>query len=140
MPFPTMPDPAADRAHEDARRHPERETLELATAGAAKVLEPDHGATKALARASITMATVDLWRAFFLVRRSCFKGVVCLNSRREAKVKFFTGFVATVYLLGALGFGGNHYSGHPEQGLFEAVVRGLAWPGILVEMARDPSF
>ncbi len=38
MPFPTMPDPAADRAHEEARRHPERETLELATAGAAKVL------------------------------------------------------------------------------------------------------
>ena len=38
MPFPTMPDPAADRAHEHARRHPERETLELATAGAAKVL------------------------------------------------------------------------------------------------------
>ncbi len=38
MPFPTMPDPAADREHEQARRHPERETLELATAGAAKVL------------------------------------------------------------------------------------------------------
>ena len=119
---------------------PERETLELAAAGAARVLGVDHSVTKALARASLTMAKVDLWRAFFLVRRSCFKGVVCLNSRREAKVKFFTGFVATAYLLGALGFGGIHYSGHPEQGLFEAVVRGLAWPGILVEMARDPSF
>ena len=38
MPFPTMPSAAADRAHEHARRYPERETLELATAGAAKVL------------------------------------------------------------------------------------------------------
>ncbi len=47
MPYPTMPDPAADRAHEEARRHPERETLELAAAGAAKVLGPDHGVTTA---------------------------------------------------------------------------------------------
>ena len=63
MPFPTMPDPAADRAHEHARRHPDRETLELATAGAAKVLGPSHGVTKALARAAMTMGKVDLWRA-----------------------------------------------------------------------------
>ncbi len=68
MTLPTMPDPAADRAHEHARRYPERETLELATAGAAKVLGPDHGVTKALARASITMATVDLWRARLAVK------------------------------------------------------------------------
>ncbi len=62
MPIPTMPDPAADRAHEEDRRRPERETLELATAGAAQVLGPDHGVTKALAKASITMDKVDLWR------------------------------------------------------------------------------
>ncbi len=62
MPFPTMPDPAADREREEARRHPERETLELAAAGAAKVLGEDHGVTKALARAATTMAKVDLWR------------------------------------------------------------------------------
>ncbi len=68
MPFPTMPDPAAEREHEEARRHPERETLELATAGAAKVLGPDHGVTKALARASITMAKADLWRARLAVK------------------------------------------------------------------------
>ena len=68
MPFPTMPDPAADRQHEHARRYPERETLELATAGAAKVLGSDHSATKALARASITMATVDLWHARLAVK------------------------------------------------------------------------
>ncbi len=55
-------------------------------------------------------------------------------------MKFFTGFVVSMYLLGALGFGVNHYSGHPEQGLFDAVARGLAWPGVLVEMARSPSF
>ncbi len=62
MPFPTMPDPAADRVREQDRRHPERETLELAAAGAAQVLGPEHGATMALARASITMAKADLWR------------------------------------------------------------------------------
>ncbi len=37
--------------------------MELATAGAAQVLGPDHGVTKALAKASITMAKVDLWHA-----------------------------------------------------------------------------
>ncbi len=57
-----LPSAAAEREHDDARRHPERETLELATAGAAKVLGPDHGVTRALARASITMAKADLWR------------------------------------------------------------------------------
>ncbi len=51
-----------------ARRHPERETLELATAGAAQVLGPDHGVTKALAKASITMAKVDLWHARLAVK------------------------------------------------------------------------
>ncbi len=45
MSFPTMPRPAADRADEAARRHPERETLEMATAGAAQVLGHDHGAS-----------------------------------------------------------------------------------------------
>ncbi len=51
-----------------ARRHPERETLELAAAGAAKVLGEDHGVTKALAKASITMAKPDLWHARLAVR------------------------------------------------------------------------
>ncbi len=63
MPFPTMPSPAADREHEHARQHPERETLELATAGAAKVLGPDHSVTRALAKASTTMVKADLWWA-----------------------------------------------------------------------------
>ncbi len=54
-------------------------------------------------------------------------------------MKFFTGFVVTAYLLGALGFGVSHYLGHPEQGVFDAVAGGLAWPGALVEMARSPS-
>ncbi len=68
MPFPTMPDPAADRESEEARWHPERETLELAAAGAARVLGVDHSVTKALARASITMAKVDLWKARLAVK------------------------------------------------------------------------
>ena len=56
------------RAAQQARRHPGRETLELAAAGAAQVLGPDHGATKALARASITMAKADLWRARLAIK------------------------------------------------------------------------
>ncbi len=68
MPILPMPSAAADRAHEEARRHPERETLELAAAGAAKVLGPDHDVTKALARASITMAKADLWKARLAVK------------------------------------------------------------------------
>ncbi len=70
MPFPFAPDPdpAADRAREHDRRHPERETLELAAAGTAQVLGHDHRATQALARASITMAKPDLWRAKLAVK------------------------------------------------------------------------
>ncbi len=68
MPFPTMPSPAADREHEEARRHPERETLLLAAAGAAQVLGPDHGVTKALAKASLTMAKADIWNARLAVK------------------------------------------------------------------------
>ncbi len=68
MPILPMPSAAADRAREEARRHPERETLELATAGAAQVLGEDHRATKALARAAITMAKADLWRAKLAVK------------------------------------------------------------------------
>ncbi len=36
MPFPTMADPAGDREREEARRHPERETIELAATGAVR--------------------------------------------------------------------------------------------------------
>ncbi len=67
-PGPISNSAAADREHELARRHPDRETLELAAAGAAQVLGPDHGVTKALARASITMAKVDLWQARLAVK------------------------------------------------------------------------
>ena len=35
----------------------------LAAAGAAQVLGPEHSVTRALAKASITMAKVDLWHA-----------------------------------------------------------------------------
>ena len=70
MPFPTMPDPDAlsDRTREAARWHPERETLELAAAGAAQVLGPEHSVTRALAKAAITMDRVDLWRARLAVK------------------------------------------------------------------------
>ncbi len=68
MPILPMPSAAADRADEAARRHPERETLELATAGAAQVLGPDHGVTKALAKAAVTMDRVDLWHARLAVK------------------------------------------------------------------------
>ncbi len=68
MPILPLPSAAADHEHDRARRHPERETLELATAGAAKVLGPDHGVTKALARAAQTMDKADLWRARLAVK------------------------------------------------------------------------
>ncbi len=63
LPFLPMPSPAAARQRDHNRKHPERETLELAAAGAAQVLGVDHGVTKALAKASITMGKVDLWHA-----------------------------------------------------------------------------
>ncbi len=60
-----LPDPDAltDHEREEARWRPERETLELAAAGAAKVLGARHSATRAFARAAATMDKVDLWRA-----------------------------------------------------------------------------
>ena len=69
--MPILPMPSADlsdREREAARWHPNRDTLELAAAGAAKVLGEQHSATKALARASITMAKADLWRARLAVK------------------------------------------------------------------------
>ena len=49
---------AAEREaeREIERLHPERETLLLAAAGAAKVLGPDHSATKAFAKAAVAGA------------------------------------------------------------------------------------
>ncbi len=67
-PFAPLPDPAAERRHAHDRWHPERETLLLATVGAAQVLGPDHGVTKALAKAAITMAKADLWWARLAVK------------------------------------------------------------------------
>ena len=66
MAFPTMPDPI--RALERAHRHPECETLELATAGAAKVLGADHGVTMAFAKAAESMAPADLWLARIAIK------------------------------------------------------------------------
>ncbi len=62
-PFTPDPDHLTDHERERARRHPERETLELATTGAAKVLGPQQSATRAFAQAAATMDRVDLWRA-----------------------------------------------------------------------------
>ncbi len=45
-----------------------RDALELAAAGAAQVLGPEDGATKALAVAAITMAKADLWKARLAVK------------------------------------------------------------------------
>ena len=62
-PFAPAPDALTDYELDAARWHPERETLALAAAGAAKVLGPDHSATRAFARAAATMDKADLWRA-----------------------------------------------------------------------------
>jgi hypothetical protein len=65
MLIPCTPDPDAlnDREREEARWHPERETVILAAAGAELVLSAEHSVTRALARASDTMERADLWRA-----------------------------------------------------------------------------
>ena len=55
-------------------------------------------------------------------------------------MKYFIFFVVSMYLLATVAFGVKHYFGHPEQGFSDAAARGLAWPGVLVEMARSPSF
>jgi len=62
-PFTPDSDALSDRECEEARWHPERETLLLAAAGAAKVLGPGHSATKAFAKAARTMDKVAIWRA-----------------------------------------------------------------------------
>ncbi len=61
FPLPLSPDSLTEL--EQARRHPDRETLEPAAPAAALTLGPDHSATKALTRASITTDRVDLWHA-----------------------------------------------------------------------------
>ena len=63
LPLLLSPDALTDYELEAARRHPDRDTFELAAAGAAKVLGARHSATRAFAKASATMAKVDLWRA-----------------------------------------------------------------------------
>ena len=42
--------------------------MEIATACAARALGVDHSATRALARASLTMGKVDLWHARLAVK------------------------------------------------------------------------
>ena len=81
-----MPDPIADREREQDHRHPQRETLELAAAIAARTLRADHSVTKALAKASITMAKADLWKARLAVK------TLRIEQRRLAPVGLLYGF------------------------------------------------
>ena len=67
-PFPLLFDPAADREREQARRNPDRDTQELAAAGAARTLGPDHSVTRVPAKASIAMTTADIWHARLAVK------------------------------------------------------------------------
>ena len=56
-------DSPSPHEREAARWSLDREILELAEAGAAKVLGDRHSATRAFAKAAATMAKVDLWHA-----------------------------------------------------------------------------
>ncbi len=85
LPFAPLPDPAVDRQRGHDRRHPERATLELAAAGAAKVLGADHGVTRALARASTTMGKADLWQARLALKCCAATSARPLPRRRKAK-------------------------------------------------------
>ncbi len=67
-PFAPLPDPVADRRRARERWRPEKETLLLAAAGAARALGYDHSVTKALAKASMTMDKADLWKARLAVK------------------------------------------------------------------------
>ena len=55
-------------------------------------------------------------------------------------MKFFAGFVAPMYLFAAIVVGVINHRGHPEESFVDAVAGGLAWPGLLVEIASSPSF
>ncbi len=67
-PFALDPDSLTDQERDHDRQHPDHETLALAAAGAAWTLGPDHSATKALTKASVTMDRVDIWRARLALR------------------------------------------------------------------------
>ncbi len=68
MPILPFPDRVAERERADARQNPDQETLELAAAGAAKVLGADHGVTMAFAKAAESMAPADLWLAGIAIK------------------------------------------------------------------------
>ena len=69
LPFnPYIADPHALSDREQARRHPEAETLALGALGAARALGRHHSVTKALAKASVTMTKADLWLARLAVK------------------------------------------------------------------------
>ena len=57
--FTPDPDALTDREREQARWHPDRETIILAAAGAAQVLGPGHSATRAFAISPLTKSSVD---------------------------------------------------------------------------------
>ncbi len=57
-----MPSPS------ERRTAPPRPHRHVGTSGGAKVLGLDHGVTKALAKAAVTMAKADLWQARLAVK------------------------------------------------------------------------
>ncbi len=62
------------------------------------------------------------------------------QSTGDPVVKFFAGFVSSMYFLAALVFGSIHHRGHPDGSFFDTVAAGIAWPGLMVEIVRSPIF
>ncbi len=95
--------------------------MELAAAGAAQVLGPDHGVTKALVRAAQTMDKADLWRARLGPSIDTARAEVC-----NAAMKRVTAFAVLLVVLAAPAWAGwDEGIAAYDRGYYARVVKKL---------------